>query len=165
MSWPVAFECLILYLRLIESGSGKYNIGNVVHDCGGIDHIRKQALMVAKDHYSVAFFRTFGGNPTYDKVPEDGNKDDGTKGSKKGGEVFKGTLIGGTNTSKICCAAWNLGNPHLAKNVDANGRCKFLHVCDQFVTDKGKGGQCRGNHKRPDCDYDPEKKCSKAVDA
>ena len=49
--------------------------------------------------------------------------------------------------------------------VGADGRCMFKHgICDQFVTDKGKGGQCGSTqHKRPNCDYDSSKKCTRPV--
>ena len=60
----VAFECLILYLRLIENGTGRYHITNVIHMAGGIDSLRAQALISAKEHFPAAFFRTLGGNPS-----------------------------------------------------------------------------------------------------
>ena len=69
--------------------------------------------------------------------------------------------MGFNESDKKGCAAWNSGNHHQAKYVDASGKCMFFHGCDQFVTDKGAGGQCLGPHKRSECDYDPAKKCSK----
>ena len=152
VEWMVAFECLILYLRLIENGTGKYNITNVIHVAGGIDSLRAQALISAKEHFPAAFFRTLGGNP---KLGAEGSFSSG-----KGGEVYTGTVKGSRPTAKKGCASWNLGKPHLSKNVDAQGLCSFLHKCDQFVSDKGPGGQCLGDHKRADCDYDPSRKVS-----
>ena len=35
LPWMVAFESLILYLRLVENGTGAYNIANVVQKIGG----------------------------------------------------------------------------------------------------------------------------------
>ena len=153
--WPVAFECMILYLRLVESGTS-YVIATVKEKSGGIDAIRDEATAIAREHYPAAFFRPLGGNPKDENNPG---------GGKKGAEVFKGTLKGDTPTSTRGCVAWNMGSPHLAKHVGPDGKCLFKHgICDQFVTDKGKGGQCGSTqHKRPECDYDPAKKCSKPL--
>lgn len=156
MPWFVAFECMILYLRKIEDGSGKYDIHNVVHDAGGIDSVRKQALVSAQSVYPATFFRVGGGTPRdTPKDPGNGKPDDEVSN-------VKGVLDSATRG----CAAWNLGRPHLRKHVCPNtGKCKFLHKCDQFVDDKGPHGQCLGEHKRKDCDYDPAHKVSKPVKA
>ena len=46
----------------------------------------------------------------------------------------------------------------------ATGKWLFKHgVCNQYVTDKGPGGICGGNHCRKECDYDADKKCKKPV--
>ena len=155
IDWMVAFECLILYLRLIENGTGRYNITNVIHMAGGIDSFRAQALVSAKEHFPAAFFRPLGGNPK----PSDGL----STAAGKGGEVFSGAVKGSRPNANKGCASWNLGKPHLAKNVDPNGFCAFLHKCDQYVSDKGPGGQCLGDHKRADCDYDSAKKVKQPV--
>ena len=148
--WPVAFEMLLIYLRMIENDSTVYTLTNVVHKAGGMDTLRRQALAVAQGLYPSAFFRAHGGNP---ETPG-GNTD----------EKYTGKVSGFDRASKRGCAAWNNGSIHLAKHVDANGRCKFFHGCDQYVTDKGPGGQCLStSHKRKDCDYDPSKKSSKPV--
>jgi hypothetical protein len=153
VEWMVAFESLILYLRLIENGTGRYNITNVVHTAGGIDSLRAQALVSAKEHFPAAFFRPLGGNPK----PGDGLS------AGKGSEVYSGIVKGTRPTASKGCASWNLGMPHLAKNVDSNGFCSFLHKCDQYVSDKGPGGQCLGDHKRADCDYNASKKVKQPV--
>ena len=152
--WPVAFECMVLYLRLVES-STSYSIASVKEKSGGIDAIREEATAIARDHYPAEFFRILGGNPK-DVIPP---------GGKKVPDVFKGTVKGDTPSSNKGCVSWNMGTPHLAKHVGADGRCMFKHgICDQFVTDKGKGGQCGSTqHKRPNCDYDSSKKCTRPV--
>ena len=147
--WMVAFESLILYLRLVENGSGAYNITDVVRKFGGIDALRAQALVSAHEHFPAAFFRTVGGNPN--------SKGTGTSDTS-GGEHYTGTIKGSRPGASKPCISWNLGKPHLAKNVDANGLCNFLHKCDMYVSDKGPDGRCLGNHKRADCDYDPAKR-------
>ena len=129
LSWMVAFECLVLYLRLIEDGSGQYTVNDVVRKSGGVDSIRAQALVSAKEHFSAAFFRTLGGNPR----ASEGAITEG------GADHFKGTVRGTRGNASKGCAAWNLDSQHFAKYVDANGLCAFLHQCDQYVTDKGPG--------------------------
>ena len=152
--WPIAFECMVLYLRMVEA-STSYALATVKEKSGGIDAIRGEAAAIAYDHYPAEFFRSLGGNPK-DVIPP---------GGKKGADVFKGSIKGDTPTSTKGCVSWNMGTPHLAKHVGADGRCMFKHgVCDQFVTDKGKGGQCGSTqHKRPNCDYDSSKKCTRPV--
>ena len=152
LSWPIAFESLLIYLRMIESNPSVYSIADVVSKAGGIDSVRAQAKISAQAHFP-AFFRTLGGNPS----------GPGPTDTSKKAEAFSGSVKGFDKDAKRGCTAWNLDKPHLAVHVGANGICKFLHKCDQYVSDKGKGGQCLGNHKRKDCDYDPDKRVSKPV--
>lgn len=150
--WPVAFECIILYLRMIEASPDIYTLGNVVHKAGGLDAIRAQATTLASTHFpssvmapGSAFFRGLGGIP-------------------KAGEatgLYAGNVRGDNKSSSRGCVSWNLGKPHQTKHVDESGTCRFRHACDQFVSDKGPGGQCLGSHKRKDCDYDVAKRVTK----
>jgi len=151
LHWAIAFECVILYLRMVEAQPNLYHISTVLFKSGGMDAIRSEALSIAKTHYPAEFFRGLGGNPR-DGPAIVGDQD----------KTFSGRILGDTGSSTRGCAAWNLGNPHLNKHVE-NGRCKFKHACDQFVSDKGPFGQCLGNHKRADCDYDTDKKVAKPV--
>ena len=161
VKWPVAFECLIIYLRMLEAQSGDtYTLSNIFTRSGGIDATRAEATLVATDLYPAVFLRTHGANSSDNGRDRDGGRDPG-KGMVD--HVFKGELVGDTPSSKVFCAAFNLGTPHYSKNVDANGRCKFRHVCDQFVADKGPGGRCGGDHARcAGCDYDSAQKVAKA---
>jgi hypothetical protein len=149
LEWPVAFEMLIGYLRMIENEPSRYRLSNVVHASGGMDAKRAEATALAKGLYAATCFRRPRGEPR--------DVTDSNAGKK---EEFKGTVAGFDSARQVGCTAWNLGGKHLARHVDANGKCRFNHACDQFVTDKGKGGQCLGPHKRAVCDYDPSKKCS-----
>jgi hypothetical protein len=153
LEWPVAFELMIVYLRMIENEPVRWNIANVVSASGGMDAKRAEAHSMAKGLYSATFFRRPRGEPRDDKVKPD---------SKSGTEVFKGTVSGHNENGNKGCAAWNNGTSHLVKHVDAStGKCKFRHACNQFVTDKGPGGQCLKDHKRGEgCTYDESKKCS-----
>ena len=154
ITWPVAFECLLIYLHMIDSNPSEFTIANVFHKAGGIDNIRDQAKKMAVGRgYPAPFlqsFRTPGGNPGPSDIDADKDKDK---------DKYKGKVTDYDHSATKGCRAWNMGEKHLAKHVD-KGVCKFLHKCDQWVTDKGKGGQCLGDHKRKDCDYDPSKRCS-----
>ena len=144
--WPVAFECLIIYLRMVEDGTGKFKITSVLHEAGGIDSIRAQATVSAHDHFPAEIFRALGGTPSKPKDVD-----------LKGGDptFYPGKVKGCLASATRGCSAWNNGADHFAKNVDAkSGKCRFLHKCDQFVDDKGSYGQCLGDHQRKDCDYD-----------
>ena len=150
LSWPVAFECVVIYLRMLEAqASGSiYTISNIHSRAGGIDAVRSEATAVAKDLYPAAFFRSHGGKP-FVKSPDDTLKD------TSGGKEFKGQVKGDTPGAKYCCIAWNRGTPHLAKHVSADGICKFKHACNRRVKDKGPNGRCLGDHTADKCDYDP----------
>ena len=154
LDWPTAFELLIIYLRMVENDPISYRIGNVVSKSGAMDTRTAEAYNMARGLYPAAFFRGRRGEPR-DVI-------DNKSVAGKGGE-YKGKIKGDTSSSTKGCTAWNLGGPHLAKFVDASGICRFKHACDQFVTDKGPGGQCLGDHRRKDCTYDEGKKCSKAA--
>lgn len=152
ISWPVAFEMLILYIRMVESQPSHYNLATVIYKTGGIDAKRKVAASVAAGLYPKSlFFRVLGGKPSDVKDADVGN------GDKK---IFTGSLSGYNLSSKRGCVVHNMGGHHLAKYVE-NGKCKFFHGCDQHVTDKGPAGQCLStSHVRANCDYDAAKKCS-----
>ena len=163
LHWAVAFECVIIYLRMLEA-QGDIDLGFSLSDihlrAGGIDAIRKEATDTAHCIYPAAFFRAHGGTPLHDRL-DDSKHNDG---------VYEGTITGDTPTSKRGCTAWNSGKPHLKKHVGPDGKCVFKHACCQFVTDKGPNGQCLGTvgdakHKRANCPYDQDKKSKQAVRA
>jgi hypothetical protein len=157
LDWPTAFELMIVYLRTVENDPNRYNIGNVVAASAGMDAKREEALNIARGLYPASFFSLFRGR----RGEPRGHDDDDVKQKKEGKGEFKGDIKGHNETGERGCAAWNNGNSHLAKHIDTKtGKCKFRHACNQFVSDKGPGGQCLGNHRRKDCDYDESKKCS-----
>ena len=154
LDWPVAFELLILYLSQIEDNPDTWNFSNVFAKSGAIDVRRREATVVARARYPASFFRVHGGIP--------GNDTQRTQGGQLD---LKNVTTWNLNATQAC-AAWNLGTQHRREHVDSTGRCKYLHnACDQYVTDKGKNGQCLANHKRGACKYDDAKKCSKPVSA
>ena len=164
LSWPVAFELLLIYLNLVEN-SDKLTISTVYESTGGMDAKRAEAEAMAQGNYSADCFRAHGWKPG-DRTVGDDNVDRST-GKKPGNEPYVGTVIHSKTTGKGC-TAWNLhgdGATHLKKHVGTGGVCLFRDCCDQFVTDKGPGGQCNRAHRRPDCDYPQDKRCNKPVKA
>ena len=141
--WPIAFESLLIYLRFIDEDSTRYCLSNVVQDVSGMDVVRAEATESAEKHYP-SFFRASGGNPgrvaDTRTTPRDTGNDD----------VYTGNVTGCTDLSRNCCFAFNGKLNHKRKDVD-NGVCKYVHLCSQWVSDKGPGGQCRGEHRRVDC--------------
>ena len=164
LPWPVAFELLLVYLNLVEN-SEKLTISTVYESTGGIDAKRAEAEAMARGNYAPDCFRVHGWQPE-DRTTGDEN-DDKTGKKKPGDEPYVGTVTH-SRTSGKGCAAWNLhgeGAAHLKKHVGPGGVCFFRDRCDQFVTDKGPGGQCLGAHRRPDCDYARDKRCNKPLKA
>ena len=142
LTWQVAFECVIIYLRMIEADPGTYTLKDVVAKAGGIDAVRTEAREAARTLF-----------------PPSPKKD------TRGGGSFEGQVVGDTPTCKKGCVAWNNGLPHLARNVTSDNRCIHKHACNQWVTDKGPNGQCLGNHKRAQCNYEASKRCEQPVRA
>ena len=132
LEWPIAFELLLIYLQEVDRQPDRWSLGTIYAGSGAIDVRRKEAAAIAKARYSPSFFRSNGGSPGI------------TTGA--GGKKLENIDLFNA-TSKRGCTAWNNGTAHDASTVDANGRCKFRHACNQWVTDKGKGGQCLGDHK------------------
>ena len=151
LPWPVAFELLIIYLRMIENEPDVYNLVTVVSKCGGMDAKREMARQMAVGLYPKGFFRPLPGEPSVATKVEKPSKE---------GQFFKGILKGFNESSSKACTAYNLGTQHLAKHVK-EGKCIFFHGCNQWVDDKGPNGQCLStSHVRGTCDYDPSHKCS-----
>ena len=141
--WQVAQELMIVMLRRIEDSAGKLNIANCIND-SYLNTVLDEAMESAKHHYGAAFFRTRGGTPQ-----PTGTSKDALVDHCKNGKF--------TSTSKECCAFWNTGSPHPLSAVDANGVCRKCHVCDHWVSNKGKNGRCMGEagtpgHRRGACD-------------
>lgn len=155
LEWPVAFELMICYIRMVENEPLQWRLSNVISGSGGMDAKRAEALSIARGLYPASCFRRNRGEPReVGGGPRSGpqNRDE---------KPFTGIVKGDNPESGKGCRSWNLGNAHLAKYVDAaTGCCVFKHACDQYVTDKGPNGQCLRDHKRKMCDYDKSKQCT-----
>ena len=133
-SWKVSCELVLLYLRKIDQDpTHTLSMANVFEH-GGQDTMLGEARVNAG-----AFFRTLGENPRPGAAAGSGNE-----------QQFH-------SSSKRPCKDYNAGRP--CTRLDAQGRCKFNHVCDQWVSDKGKNGICGLCHPRGlGCSYDESKK-------
>ncbi|MGB1607667.1 MAG: hypothetical protein ACPIOQ_83845, partial [Promethearchaeia archaeon] len=141
-SFKVAHELMLIYFRAIETdGTGAVHLGNV-YDRGYGDTFLAEARLSA-----AAFFRPGGGNLLDDK-PTDGKR-------KWSGKV--------TGVAKKPCTAFNFEKEHQPHVLDANGACRFTHTCSQWVSDKGPGGMCGGDHAKAHCTYDAAKKRDTAL--
>ena len=138
-SWQAVHELLVLYVYEIDRDpSSSVTMGTVFRRGG-------QDTMLAEARRNVVmFFRTRGEKPQ----PLDG------------GVCLPCEPTGkfNTDTQKLC-VDYNAGRP--CKRLDAAGNCLFNHACNQFVSDKGPSGMCRGLHARTDCSYDTAKRLSK----
>ena len=162
ITWPVAFELLVLYLRTVENYPDQWNIANVYHGSGGIDAKRREATLAAASQYTAAVLRAAGGHAQPTATATAGGGNDATAAGGDATKWYKGEPKADTATSTMGCTAWNNSGKHKAAAVK-NDTCMYKHVCNQWVTDKGKNGQCHGSHKRDACTYDAAKKCAAAV--
>ena len=115
VSWHVAFELTMLYIKKVDLDPIEYNFSNVVGKMGAGDTLLAEATELASEHYPVKdirspCFRTRGWQPHQD-----------------GNGVYSGELKGFDPSSKLGCYAHTNGTPHLAKHVDKHGKCKFNH--------------------------------------
>ena len=138
----VAHELFLIYLRAIETDvSGLLHFGTVYNRGNGDTYLKE-----ARQNAAV-FFRTGGGTPP------------AIEGLKKVAWNGKST----PNAAKPC-VAFNLGTPHRADSLDADGTCKYGHYCMQWVSDKGRGGMCGAcEHGKLNCDYEPSLRLSKPL--
>ena len=81
---------------------------------------------------TAEFFRPPGGNP--------GNV------NYKNGKPYNGKFNSSSNT---VCTYFNRGKDHPANALHPDGSCKFKHVCNKWVTNKGKSGRCMGSEGTP----------------
>ena len=142
--WPVAFELMVVLMRKVENSPGELNIGNIISEVY-LNSAMEEATEAAKHYYAV-FFRSRAG----DAQPGLGN-DKGAEKEAKWNNKF--------NHDKDAkpCSAYNNGVAHNAFQLKADGSCRFGHVCDHWVSDKGPGGKCLGSagtkgHARDACD-------------
>jgi hypothetical protein len=147
-SWKVAFELMLLLFRKVEDSGG------MVELCSACDEVHLNCLMEQAEQRADKCFRSPGGNPGASLA--DSSKDDNDKVKAK---PFNGRSTPGTRA----CAHFNNGSTHAAQCLTEDGTCKFSHVCNKWVSDKGANGRCGGKHARKYCDNPA--KCDERVQA
>jgi hypothetical protein len=131
-SWQLAHELLLVMFRRIEDSGGKLTLGSVV------DETYLNTVMAEAEANRAMFFRTPGGNP--------GNVNQ----ERNGGKVDESRIKSNPDPNAGCCVAFNIKNgKHGAKQLNADGTCRFRHVCNHWVKNKGANGRCMGSEGTP----------------
>ena len=135
LPWEGAYELWLVYLEEVERTAGDdVNLSNV-YNRGAQDTMIKRAMERLPKDWPKGIFRPGGGG--------DGDGDEGPKWN------------GSFNTkSAATCLTFNLGKKqHPSNCLNEKGGCKFNHICDAFVSDKGPKGRCGSDkHGRHNCD-------------
>ena len=135
--WQLVYFYFLIQLEQVEVEED-INLTNATSR-GSMDTLRSYARDRAEAHYGRCIFR-----------------------SKHSLEVEEGDVSGGegvwngkcSSSAKSICWVFNKAKSakHGKKSLLPNGCCKHRHVCNAFVSDKGPGGHCEGNHPRYLCD-------------
>ena len=141
--WQQAHELVLVYFFDVDNSPSLHI--STIYASGAQDTRRARALVNAKQHYP-----NLGRGLAGDKIP----------GDKPNSQTLGPNIPGSTAADAKICTSFNLGTNHAARHVKG-GCCIFRHVCDQWVTNKGKDGRCEGDHPRKKCD-NPDK-CDKPV--
>ena len=148
-SWQLCCEIVTELLRRVDDSLGKITLGTVYNE-SYLNSVVDLADSYCMQHYGFSrdTFRTRGGTPRErtPKTPANG------KGAKFNGKF---------TASGRPCGAFNVNGDHHVHMLTADGTCKFNHVCDHWVSGKGKNGRCLGEkgtpgHRRDACD-NPDK--------
>ena len=136
--WQLAHELMLIMFRRVEDSGGKLTLKNIVEE----SHLG--TLLEEAEVNRTAYFRE-----------GEGTSRDHAKGVEWNNKF--------SSTSIRCCPAYNKNVPHTPDLLCGDGTCRFNHVCNHFVSDKGPRGQCRGAHRAPNCDN--PNKCDTPVSA
>lgn len=142
ITWQTAYALVNVYLKEIETDQSRtLHFGNVYNR-------GKHDTLLAQAKASVVFFRTRAG------TAQTGSSNTAAAAGSASHATWNGKFSAGQRP----CYAYNTGKPHNASSLHPDGTCVYDHVCMQFVSDKGKGGQCKGKHPFTACNYDASKK-------
>ena len=135
--------------RAIEDSGGLLNHGNLwMHS--QFNALWEQAERALALHYPKASLEVHG---TF-RGPRREARDVDTKATWNGQS---------TPDAARTCPAYNDPEGKCQHVLSPDGTCMRKHVCDKWVTNKGPGGRCLGNHPRYKC-TNPNK-CDKPVGA
>ena len=136
LMWEQAYCVFIIYVEAIEESMGRLTLANVF--AAGAQDTRMKA---AKQRYSEVFCQT---------CDDDGDDDQNGK-RKPGGKATEWNNKCSPNATGIC-KTYNFKDAvHPKKHLYHDGTCKFRHVCNHWVTGKGKDGVCGGDHPHYSC--------------
>jgi hypothetical protein len=143
-TWQVAHEVMLVMFKRIEDSAGSLTLSTVY------DELYLNSVIEEAKHNAAAFFRTRGGDPQL-------------VGSNKYNGKF-------TSTGKPCPhfnredpQRAGVSAPHPPDSLLPDGTCKFNHVCNKWVSDKGKNGRClcsAGSPGHPRFKCDNPNKCN-----
>ena len=153
-SWQLAHEVVLVMFKKVEDSGGTLTIGKVQNE------VYLNSVLDEAEQNVAAFFRPRGENPQLDGTPGAGAKQSKTWNGK-------------FTSSGRPCPYFNLedprkpghSRPHPADALLDDGTCRFNHVCDHWVSGKGKNGRClcsagTPGHARFACNH--PKRCESA---
>lgn len=151
-TWLFALELLLVYLKALD-GSSVLNM-TTIWESGSQDTYLNKAKSEFRLRWGdrAMFFRTHGGSPSATSlVSDDPSLDVPGTGWAKSTRKWNGEY--NQDPKAKPCVCHNLHKDHTVKSLREDGSCKFAHVCDHYVTDKGPGGRCGSKkHTRDKCD-------------
>ena len=152
-SWELAHEMMLIMFRRVEDSGGSVTLGSV------FDDVYLNSITEEAKSRVLLFFRSGAGTARDDPPPG-------------GGKVqWNGKF---SADSARPCPHFNREDPrkpgksasHPPDSLKPDGTCKFNHVCNKWVSDKGKNGRClctagTPGHSRFACDN--PKRCDDCV--
>ena len=151
-SWMLTHEVMLIMFRRVEDSGGRLTLGSIFDDIYLNSIVEEAKLRVDM------FFRTGAGNALKAGPPT------GTGVKYNGKFSSDGKVCPHFNREDPKQAGKSAPHPHDCLKPD--GTCKFNHVCNKWVSDKGKGGRClctagTPGHARFACDN--PNRCSEIV--
>ena len=130
-SWKLAHELMLILFRAVEDSGGRLTLGTCY------DEKYLNTTMMEAQVNEGMFFRPRGGT-----TAGGGAKDD----DKESDVVYNGKFA---SAGKVCKVFNKKDGKHIANMLFTDGRCKFNHVCNHWVSNKGKHGRCMGSAGTP----------------
>lgn len=150
-TWAFGFELLLVYLKELDLRQKAGLTMANVWESGAQDTFLTRARNEAVKRYgsSFVFFRTHGGNPGR-RAPAGQPGPSREQADKSGKVKWNGKDTPGA--AKACFTFQFRGREHPPGSLLPDGTCKFKHICDHWVSNKGPGGVCGACHGRHECD-------------
>jgi len=152
VSWLGAFEIFLVYIKALDEDPS-LKMSTIWNGGSQDTHLNDaRSAFVRRWGSSAVFFRTRGGTPQPGLA--NATNDPSGNGAGNGKPIIVWNKKWNKDPKAAPCLTFNLGHPtHPQASLLPDGSCKYAHVCDHFVTDKGPNGRCRSTkHKRNKCD-------------